>query len=171
MSVRIDVTGLKRTARLAGLTESAARAAMSAAQRDADRMAQSRVRRVFKDASGLPLQASRVRVKKLRGNAGAWSGLNPVRAVDAFRGAPRAVRGGVRIGRRKFPRAFIVPRGGRPVVLERTGRGRKAVRAVELPVVGRVQPALRAAAPQLRARYYAKFDAEFTRQLARRAIR
>lgn len=66
-----------------------------------------------------------------------WFGASDL-PVSAFKGRPKAIPGGIQIGRHKILGAFRARYRGKPGIYERTGDGRYPIREARLPVADRM---------------------------------
>ncbi len=133
--LNVDMAEIDALARSVGALESVVRKAMDAALRRTARHVFTQVRRSVGKAANAPQKALkdrlRMRVRRERGTATIWVGINPLNPV---RVGARQTRRGVRArGGRKWDKAFIANDKNRSErVFRRMGKAR---RPLEAPVI------------------------------------
>jgi hypothetical protein len=144
----VNIAEVDALARSVGAVESVVRKAMDAALRRTARHVFTHVRRSVGRAANAPQKALkdrlRMRVRRERGTAVIWVGLNPLNPVRV--GARQTRRGVTARGGRRWDRAFIANgKNGRERVFRRTSKARLPLEApmvsIEREVVAALQEA------------------------------
>lgn len=122
MRVELTEQNLRQALRVLDVAPGRARMAISRAMNEAIRWGRTQVRRDVSREAQIPQKLLSGRIFLNQANrrqmrASLWTGLNPIRAIDA--GKARQTRTGVRVGRHQFPGAFLatMPEGHEGVFL------------------------------------------------------